>query len=829
MGFGLKPIPRPTSALVTDIIVNIRTAWENFKKLTDAFEPAFYTSVHSDISALLTLIGTTSATIYVNSVVAITANTTIPSNVSVVVLKGGSFAISTGVTLTVAGSFEAGDFAVFSGLGAVAGLDYVNVLWYGAVPDGAYNGSGVISGTDSGAAIVKAIATITANEAGTVFVPVGFYLSTLPLAIPSEGFILQGGNQDKTRIVYTGTTFQDFLTIGNDADQTLNVKLRDITICGGSFSVGVARWAVAAHWFNSGCEIENVTIREGVGQLRIQEAFLSNLSNIRIESSTPGRSLVSAYVSQAQWEEVHGPDFAPVMIMRANNTQISNVFLSTIGSEISGGVTPYAMLILTGQAVGVQSLGMQSCGTHTRGATTYNAVAQYGKVIGNVADGNGFVGQISGDYVEDCDWSVAGIYSEERSRFDVDGIFWYKGRCDGDLVYNAGAGDINIRNGVIYAAASNNLYHTLGTSGSLSESGDVNFENVAVLSGLRVTDGGLAGGADNVFDTATTSYLLGIADRGDRGNTLDRKTSPKKIRGYTITQGSDGSGAYILATSGWFLREDGKYVSNRHPSSTNAPVFQKIRPTTASKFYRVFIGRGGQPYLVQYDVAQTDPTGNWVSEFATDGAIAITGLTDNARMLTYSGVYLPSGQYMTYGSAVPTTGYWNRDDVIWITSASTSTPAFYRCVTSGAPGTWVAVDDFTAKSLTMIGLTLSGSITFTAAGIGANRIPFLNGSKVLATSSSLAWDGTTATVGSFKSSSTSSNVASGTALAAGGSLNGLLFGSGPSLGVYFGSGAPTITAGKGSLYLRTDGSGTADRAYINTDGGTTWTALATAA
>lgn len=47
--------------------------------------------------------------------------------------------------------------------------------------------------------------------------------------------------------------------------------------------------------------------------------------------------------------------------------------------------------------------------------------------------------------------------------------------------------------------------------------------------------------------------------------------------------------------------------------------------------------------------------------------------------------------------------------------------------------------------------------------------------------------------------------------------------------IYAGSGAPTISAKQGSLYLRTDGSSTSTRAYINTDGGTTWTAITTAA
>jgi hypothetical protein len=48
--------------------------------------------------------------------------------------------------------------------------------------------------------------------------------------------------------------------------------------------------------------------------------------------------------------------------------------------------------------------------------------------------------------------------------------------------------------------------------------------------------------------------------------------------------------------------------------------------------------------------------------------------------------------------------------------------------------------------------------------------------------------------------------------------------------VLSGTGAPTaVTAPQGSLYLRTDGSSTSTRAYINTDAGTTWTAITTAA
>jgi len=68
---------------------------------------------------------------------------------------------------------------------------------------------------------------------------------------------------------------------------------------------------------------------------------------------------------------------------------------------------------------------------------------------------------------------------------------------------------------------------------------------------------------------------------------------------------------------------------------------------------------------------------------------------------------------------------------------------------------------------------------------------------------------------------------SGTAPVAGGAAA-FLATSTAGLGIYFGSGAPTVSAAQGSLYMRTDGSSTSTRAYVNSDGGTTWVAITTA-
>lgn len=69
-----------------------------------------------------------------------------------------------------------------------------------------------------------------------------------------------------------------------------------------------------------------------------------------------------------------------------------------------------------------------------------------------------------------------------------------------------------------------------------------------------------------------------------------------------------------------------------------------------------------------------------------------------------------------------------------------------------------------------------------------------------------------------------------TATPAGGSVNtGLCFGTTTNLGIFYGSGVPTLAAAQGSLYMRTDGSSTSTRMYINTDGSTGWTNVTTAA
>lgn len=65
------------------------------------------------------------------------------------------------------------------------------------------------------------------------------------------------------------------------------------------------------------------------------------------------------------------------------------------------------------------------------------------------------------------------------------------------------------------------------------------------------------------------------------------------------------------------------------------------------------------------------------------------------------------------------------------------------------------------------------------------------------------------------------------ALVAGGASAFIATNTAAGMGVYVGSGAPTVAAAKGSIYLRSDGSSTSTRLYVS-DGSTTWIAVTTA-
>jgi hypothetical protein len=175
----------------------------------------------------------------------------------------------------------------------------------------------------------------------------------------------------------------------------------------------------------------------------------------------------------------------------------------------------------------------------------------------------------------------------------------------------------------------------------------------------------------------------------------------------------------------------------------------------------------------------------------------------------------PTVHARIYGirAARPSSGSHARGEWVWPQNPTTWGTAAWVCTVTGTPGTWGQVPLW---GLTSIDPALPGDMV--AENTSNTRLKFkYQGSDTTVRHVDLGLSAT----GEVTSKPATAPAAGGTFFFGTGSTAGL--------GVYAGSGVPTATAAQGSLYMRTDGSSTSTRMYINTDGGTTWTAVTTAA
>lgn len=245
-------------------------------------------------------------------------------------------------------------------------------------------------------------------------------------------------------------------------------------------------------------------------------------------------------------------------------------------------------------------------------------------------------------------------------------------------------------------------------------------------------------------------------------------------------------------------------------NSTNAQTFNVYNTYTSGSVYERFsiVGNGSNIDIGTYQVGTTTRPLRFVVGGSAIWSISNGGhflaVTDNVYDIGASGATRPRSVYAGTNFIVTGAGSYN-----WDSRSVMSSPSDGVIRLTNA-----AVTDFTR--LQFGGTTSSfPSIKRTGASLevqladGSGYAP-LYASALLATGSLSGWIGNAPTAG-------------GTA------GRGLLLSSTANFGVFFGSGAPTLSAAKGSLYLRSDGSGTGDRMYVNTDGSTTWTAVTTAA
>jgi len=167
----------------------------DFKEFKNEFQFIF-ASQFTTLAVAISNIGTDEKTLVISEEEAVTADLTIPSNVSLMFLAGGSLSISSGEVVTINGDIQAGLHQIFSGTGTVSWGDGSSVeiypQWWGAVGDGATNDTtaiqacfdsmsdGMVCRIPSGNYIITSIVFDSANEC--TFYCDGKFTSTLGVA-----------------------------------------------------------------------------------------------------------------------------------------------------------------------------------------------------------------------------------------------------------------------------------------------------------------------------------------------------------------------------------------------------------------------------------------------------------------------------------------------------------------------------------------------------------------------------------------------------------------------------------------------------------------------
>jgi hypothetical protein len=285
--------------------------------------------------------------------------------------------------------------------------------------------------------------------------------------------------------------------------------------------------------------------------------------------------------------------------------------------------------------------------------------------------------------------------------------------------------------------------------------------------------------------------------------------------------------------------------------------------TSAARYFRTFGGTAASAFtlsnLIHYSAEQgtIGATSAVTTQAGFTAASSLTGATNDygfrGQLAAATGIYNlymdgTADNYMAGSLGIGTTVLTARN--LGLTKAITGATTAYNIVNNGAIQSDVTTNAF--YNWTTINTVAASYTTTTAVAYYANQgtigagsaitssYGFLAASTLIGATNNYSFYGDIAAgSGRFNlyMNGTADNylagrltVSGGTAIPAGGTAGvGVNLSTTANFGVFFGSGAPTLSAAKGSLYLRSDGSGINDRMYVNTNGTTTWTAVVTAA
>lgn len=556
-------------------------------------------------------------------------------------------------------------------------------------------------------------------------------------------------------------------------------------------------------------------------QIQLGDASLftgdADWTNCQFASAT-GTNRCNVYITHNSTGQIKGLHFNGAILYKADynfridaggGAQIGDIWL-TGGVQFDGIFARGIYLNVTGGASTVVD-DIHVEGAYFRGftASSIETLVTAGSIRSLLFDGNWFAN--GAGKVADFGGAVAGVHFTNNILDEC--------ASAGALVdFTGAATDLKIVGNTLRMISSASAVDFIKLGASVDRfSAIANTAMAAALSGLVINDGSASSSAKTIIDNVSTntfstavaitaqhSSALSVGRQGATNPALhvDSATA-SSVTGIKITAAAAAARASIAAIS----------------SSTNEGMSIDAKGSGSIRFGATSTGD------IEFS-RRAVPT-------SSDGAAL------GSTSLMWSDLFLASGAVVNYNNGDYTITH---STGLLTFSASLKAGGSFALNTDIVTGTNVkgflgGSFAFTSPAYGLQGnLYYDGAWKYFANGRGGNIILAQANDaqavvfQVAANNGSGAGAAATVSDAMYIGTNGVANVSAATATPAGGSTAArLLFGTTSGFGIYYGSGAPTVSAAQGSLYLRSDGSSTSSRLYINTNGGTTWTPVTTAA
>jgi hypothetical protein len=352
-----------------------------------------------------------------------------------------------------------------------------------------------------------------------------------------------------------------------------------------------------------------------------------------------------------------------------------------------------------------------------------------------------------------------------------------------------GANAVNIQvNGVNSITTSSAGAITLGSASSITAASATNLTLAGGSSGASLVLGQGTGGIGTFNAPTGQDALFKVATTGDNVKSANLQLTNAAGTSWYVAIGGSTSGTSQIRNNLYFFNSTEKGVM----TTTGNFLWGGNNDISGSGGLKVF--------------GTTASTSTTTGAFQVSGGVGIAGAVYAGGAMNVSGIFTQDNQ---------------------------STSSNIRALANGAAyGNNEASLRANSSGNSLYGATSNAAVLRLVAGPSGRQMILLgdgNGGLPLTIAYALNDSSTPTTLATFSYAggfnlTGVATLASATATPAGGSTSArLLFGTTAGFGIYYGSGAPSVSAAQGSIYLRSDGAGTTSRLYVNTDGATTWT------